>query len=186
MPNKVLINFAHPVFERSKANKALVQAIDDIEGITFNDLYQNYPDFFIDVKHEQELLLEHDIIVFQHPFYWYSSPSLLKEWQDLVLDHGFAYGFGGYQLAGKKWLSAITVGGPKESYSRGGYNQFPIETLLTPFEQTAKFCGMKFLEPYVMYEALNDNESELADKAHEYAQLIRRLRDDDEAEKGAV
>ncbi|NVK22696.1 MAG: NAD(P)H-dependent oxidoreductase [Kangiellaceae bacterium] len=179
MQNKVLVNFVHPLYEKSKANKALVSAINDIEGVTFNDLYERYPDFYIDIEREQKLLLEHDVIVFQHPFYWYSSPSLLKEWQDLVLENGFAYGDGGYQLQGKQWLTAITVGGTEDSYGAGGYNQFPIELLLKPFEQTADFCGMKFLAPYVMYEALMLSDTELADAAHQYAQTIRHLRDGD-------
>ena len=171
----MLVNFAHPLFEKSKANKALVNAIQSIEGVTFNDLYEKYPDFFIDVEHEQKLLLEHDVIIFQHPFYWYSSPSLLKEWQDLVLEHGFAYGEGGYQLKGKKWLSAITVGGTEASYAQDGYNQFPIIDLLKPFEQTADFCGMEYLKPYIMYEALMLDDIHLAEQAHLYAQKIRNL-----------
>lgn len=95
MQNKVLILFAHPAYEQSVANRAMVSAIRELEGVTFNDLYEKYPDFFIDVEEEQRLLKEHQIIIFQHPFYWYSSPSLLKEWQDVVLDYGFAYGDGG-------------------------------------------------------------------------------------------
>ena len=63
-----------------------------MEGVRLHDLYEAYPDFLIDVEAEQALLLEHDVIVFQHPVYWYSSPAILKEWQDLVLEHGFAYG----------------------------------------------------------------------------------------------
>jgi len=46
------------------------------------------------------------MIVFHHPFYWYSSPAILKEWQDLVLEYGFAYGHEGTALRGKKSLSA--------------------------------------------------------------------------------
>ena len=64
----------------------------------------------IDVRAEQELLVSHDVIVSQHPFYWYSSPALLKEWQDLVLEHGWAYGRGGTKLTGKILFNAITAG----------------------------------------------------------------------------
>ena len=71
-----------------------------------HDLYEAYPDFDIDVRREQELLAAHEVIVLQHPFYWYSAPALLKEWQDLVLEHGWAYGSGGTALRGKALLSA--------------------------------------------------------------------------------
>ena len=33
--------------------------------MTFNDLYEAYPDFDVDVKREQELLAAHEIVVFQ-------------------------------------------------------------------------------------------------------------------------
>ena len=83
---KIAILFFHPTFHKSRINKALLKSLDDIEGITFRNMYNLYPDFYIDVKKEQEMLLAHDIIIWQHPFYWYSSPSLLKEWIDLVLE----------------------------------------------------------------------------------------------------
>jgi glutathione-regulated potassium-efflux system ancillary protein KefG len=89
---KILILLAHPSYNRSNANKALIQALRKVEGLRVHDLYQQYPNMFIDVPYEQRLLLEHDIIVFQHPLYWYSCPAILKEWMDQVLEYGFAFG----------------------------------------------------------------------------------------------
>ena len=63
-----------------------------LRGVTFHDLYELYPDFDVQVEQEQELLISHDMIILQHPFYWYSCPPLLKQWIDLVLEHGWAYG----------------------------------------------------------------------------------------------
>ena len=126
---RVLILFAHPVLERSRVNRRLLDAIRDVEGVTIRDLYEDYPTLFIDVKREQADLVEHDIIVFQHPFYWYSCPAILKDWQDLVLEHGWAYGVGGNQLRGKITLNAIprrriapraTTGSRSASCSRPG------------------------------------------------------------------
>ena len=45
--NKILILFSHPLFEKSQANKALVDNIPKSENITFHDLYEEYPDFDI-------------------------------------------------------------------------------------------------------------------------------------------
>ena len=69
--NKILVLFGHPAFKRSSINAALRDAVENLEGITFHDLYGSYPDFLIDVVHEQKLCESHDIIIFQHPFYWY-------------------------------------------------------------------------------------------------------------------
>lgn len=90
--NRILILFAHPALENSRVNRYLIQAVEGLDSVTVHDLYEMYPDFHIDVKVEQDLLLAHDIIIFHHPFYWYSTPAIMKEWLDLVLEHGFAYG----------------------------------------------------------------------------------------------
>ena len=74
---KVLVLFAHPAYEKSRVHKRLNLHVRGLEAVTFRDLYENYPDLDIDVKKEQQLLLEHDIIIFQHPFYWYSSPAII-------------------------------------------------------------------------------------------------------------
>jgi len=136
--NQILILFAHPALEKSRVNRQLIRSVHGLDGVTIHDLYETYPEFNIQVKVEQDLLLAHDIIVFHHPFYWYSSPALLKEWQDLVLEYGFAYGEGETSLRGKKFLSAITMGGGEKAYSRDGYNRYTIRELLVPFEQTAR------------------------------------------------
>ncbi len=99
--DRVLILFAHPALEKSRVNRRLAEAVQSLPGVTFNDLYQHYPDLDIDVEREQQLLVAHDVVVMQHPFYWYSSPAIIKEWQDLVLEFGFAYGPGGTALEGK-------------------------------------------------------------------------------------
>ena len=65
---RVLVLFAHPVLERSRVNRRLVDAIRDLDGVTIRDLYEDYPTLCIDVAREQADLLAHDVIVFQHPF----------------------------------------------------------------------------------------------------------------------
>lgn len=92
---RVLVLFAHPAVHKSRINRHLADAVRGLEQVTFHDLYEAYPDFLIDVPREQELLRSHDVIVVQHPFYWYSTPAIFKEWMDLVLEYGFAYGKGG-------------------------------------------------------------------------------------------
>ena len=154
VPSRVLILFAHPALEKSRVNRHLFRAPETVPGVTLVDLYEEYPDFQVDVRREQARLLEHDIIVFQHPFYWYSSPALLKEWIDLVLEHGFAYGRGGDALRGKALFNAVTTAGPREAYRPEGYNRFTVKQLLAPFDQTAHLCGMRYLAPFVIHRSL--------------------------------
>jgi glutathione-regulated potassium-efflux system ancillary protein KefG len=178
MASRVLILFAHPALEKSRMNRRLIAAVQGLENVTINDLYEEYPDFYIQVKREQELLLSHDIIVFQHPFYWYSCPALLKQWEDLVLQFGFAYGAQGSKLKGKWVLTALTAGGPLSTYGREGDNFFTFRELLTPFEQTVRFCGMFYLPPFVVSGTLAlTNEVEITKYANLYRDVVTGLRD---------
>jgi glutathione-regulated potassium-efflux system ancillary protein KefG len=175
---RILVLFAHPVLERSRVNRRLIEEIRDLDGVTVHDLYDAYPTLAIDVAYEQELLLAHDAYVLQHPFYWYSMPAILKEWQDLVLEHGWAYGVGGTRLAGKLLLHAITTGGPASAYDKAGYNRYTMRELLAPLEQTAHLCGMRFLAPFVVHAALRLVGDDVAPEAVTYRRLLEALRDD--------
>lgn len=164
---RILVIYVHPDPEHSVANSLLLKATQDLEHVTVRDLYALYPDFFIDVAKEHSLLLEHDIIVFQHPFYMYSCPALMKEWMDTVIGKGFAFGKGS-ALKGKQWRSIITAGGSKEAFSERGYNHYPMEQILQPFELTAKLCLMEWLEPLILYWARNVSHAERMEHAEKY------------------
>lgn len=174
----VLVLYAHPAPHKSRINRRLAAVAREVEGVTVRDLYELYPDFLIDVEEEQKLLLEHDVIVLQHPFYWYSAPSLVKEYLDLVLTYGWAYGEGGTALQGKIMLHAISAGGPEEFYCVQGRNRFTIRQLLAPFDQTAFLCGLRFLAPHVIHDAnlLADGAS-IQPLALRYTRLLKALRD---------
>jgi len=173
----VLILFAHPAFEKSRVNRRLASAVRDLDGVTFNDLYEAYPDFDIDVDREQKLLLEHDLIVLHHPFYWYSTPAILKEWQDLVLEHGWAYGAGGTALNGKTMMNVTTTGGSEEAYCAEGHNCYTIPEFLRPIKQTARLCGMDYLPPFIVYGTHSLGDDEIRAHAEEYRRAIEALRD---------
>lgn len=170
--SKVLVLFAHPMLDKSRAQKALLQATKDLEGVYVHDLYEVYPNFDIDADHEQKLLMQHDILVMQHPFYWYSVPPILKQWIDLVLEHGWAYGRQGNALKGKYWMHALSTGGPKAAYSEGGFNKYTIGQFLAPYEQTARLCNMQYLPPFVMHATHLAGETERAQHALQYRKLL--------------
>ncbi|MDA0336098.1 MAG: NAD(P)H-dependent oxidoreductase, partial [bacterium] len=121
--------------------------------------------------------LKHDIIVLQHPFYWYCAPALLKEWQDLVLEYGFAYGAGGDRLHGKLLLSAITTGAGRQTYGRDGINYFTVHELLAPVHQLSRFCGMRWLPPFVVYGTLQEGDEHFRAAAVTYRAALAGLRD---------
>ena len=146
---KILINFAHPAKSKSKINRALRQAVEKLENVTINDLYANYPDFMIDVKREQCLCEAHDVIVFQYPFYWYQAPSIVKEWFDLVLEHGWAYGVNGNALKGKVFVQVITAGGDEASYQEAEAIVLPLihcVPLIGRQQNYVKWIGFRHLQ----------------------------------------
>jgi putative NADPH-quinone reductase len=179
LARRILVLFAHPSLGRSEANRPLAEAARAVAGVTFVDLYAEYPAFEIDVDREQARLRAHDVICFLHPLYWYSTPAILKEWQDLVLEHGFAYGSAGTALQGKLFFSALTAGGAEAAYCAEGYNHFSIRELLRPLEQTAMLCGMVYLPPFALFGARTAvEEGRIAAHVSAWTRLLEALRDD--------
>ena len=176
-PQKILVLFAHPRIQGSVVQRSMRDAIDGLDDVTVHDLYAAYPDFMIDVAREQELLLDHDVIVFQHPLYWYSTPAIIKEWQDLVLENGWAYGVGGTRLGGKYLMNAVSAGGSREAYQVEGRNRFELIELLRPFDQTAHLCGMAYLEPFVIHGGRQMAQGQLSGHGEKYRDVITGLRD---------
>jgi glutathione-regulated potassium-efflux system ancillary protein KefG len=175
---RLLVLFAHPRLRQSVVQRAMLAAISGVPGITVRDLYALYPDFMVDARAEQSLLLEHDLVVLQHPLYWYSSPAIVKEWLDVVLEEGWAYGPGGTRLAGRFLLNALSTGGPTEAYHSKGRNRFAVRELLAPYDQTAYLCGMGWLEPFVIHAGRKLDADALTRKAEAYRELLVGLRDD--------
>ncbi len=176
--SRILVLFAHPALEKSRVQHSLLKAIGSLPDVLINDLYENYPDFDIDVRREKKLLLAHDIVIWQHPFYWYSSPALLKQWLDLVLEHGWAYGKNGTALAGKKIFNVFTSGGSSKAYRKGGYNKYPVLEYLKPFEQTANLCAMTYWPPFWVPGVHQMEISEIDQYSLQYRELIIGLRDE--------
>jgi glutathione-regulated potassium-efflux system ancillary protein KefG len=172
---KVLLLFAHPAFEKSRVHRALVQAARGAPDLTFHDLYQNYPDFDVDPKREQALLDAHDVVILQHPFYWYSTPALVKQWFDLVLEQGWAYGEGGTALRGKRLISVISAAGRDTAYSPDGFHQITVSELLAPIRQTARLCHMDYARPYVIHGASGLVAGELNRLAQQYREFLEAV-----------
>ena len=179
MTNKVLILFAHPAQDRSEVNLPMFEAATDVDHVSCIDLYRLYPTHNIDVGVEQERLKEHDIVIFLFPLYWYSTPAILKDWMDLVLEYNFAYGKDGDALQGKILLPVASTGGAEKAYQEDGYNHFSIRELLRPLEQTANFCKMRFIAPFIIFGARTAvEENRLGAHLEQWEKLLHALVED--------
>lgn len=159
----ILLIHAHPYPKHSRAGTALLGHLQGVSDLAIHALYDRYPDFDIDVEREQAALRAARLVVWMHPLYWYSVPGLLKHWFDVVLTRGFAYGRDGAVLAGKPCLWVTTTGGGDEAYGPGGVHERPFADFIAPVEQTARFCRMRWLEPFVVHGAHAVSDAELAE-----------------------
>jgi glutathione-regulated potassium-efflux system ancillary protein KefG len=176
---KVLILFAHPRLETSRIHNALLQQLPRNRDLSFNDLYEQYPNFNIDTDREKYLLLQHDIIIWQHPLYWYSAPPLIKQWIDMVLEFGWAYGPGGNALSGKMAFNIISSGGPRESYTTTGHHKNTLRQFLLPFERTTTLCNMNYLPPFAIQGTHRLNNESLEEQSQQYKTVLNKLLFDD-------
>ena len=170
-----LVVFAHPYIDRSRANRVLLDAVKDVPELELRSLYERYPDFAIDVEAEQAALLRHDVVVLQHPMYWYSVPALLKHWFDKVLARGWAYGDGGTALHGKRCLWVTTTGGPDEAFQPDGMHAHRFEAFVPAVRQTARFCGMIWQDPIVVHGAHRVAGDELTKAGRAYRERLVQL-----------
>jgi len=171
----ILVLLAHPKFELSSANKSLIHSIKDLPFVQINDLYEKYPDFNIQVEKEKADLLKADIIIWHHPIYWYSCPPLLKQWIDLVLEFGWAYGPNGTALKNKIIFNSITSGGAEEAYQKEGRNRFTLHEFLSPFNQTAHLCNLVYLPPFAVQGTHRISNEELNFQAKNYRKMLELL-----------
>ncbi|MGY3571215.1 NAD(P)H-dependent oxidoreductase [Vibrio paucivorans] len=146
--SRVLVISGHPDLEASYTNSVILQELSQqVDNIEIRRLDTLYPNYNINVEAEQAAALEADVIILQFPFYWYSTPALMKKWIDDVFTFNFAYGPEGDKLKGKDFILSLTIGGPEESYNPLGYNHFTVEEFLRPLQQLAYLAGMNYCKP---------------------------------------
>jgi glutathione-regulated potassium-efflux system ancillary protein KefG len=121
------------------------------------------------------LLAEHDVIVFQHPVYWYNTTPLFKQWQDKVFTRGWAFTMDGSpsQLSGKKAVVAVTGGVSAERYAPEGLNKATLETLLSAWEATLRLCQFDIQPMVKLYgTAFGLSDEDLAIASEQYNELL--------------
>lgn len=78
-----------------------------------------------DVKVEQELIIEADLLLYIFPIWWNSMPAIMKGYVDRVFSHGFFYNMDGSpdpRLIDKQAYMISTTGQPQESSDSNGLN----------------------------------------------------------------
>jgi glutathione-regulated potassium-efflux system ancillary protein KefF len=171
----VVLVFAHPYPDRSRANRRLLDAVSDLRGVDVRSLYDMYPAFDIDVSAEQSALENATAVVWQHPTYWYTVPGLLKHWFDKVLLRGWAYGEGGTALYGKRCLWVATTGGDGAAYSESGMHKRAFDAYRPVIEQTAVFCGMHWEDPLIVSGVHELADAKLDEAARQYRARLESL-----------
>ena len=171
MPNTLVI-YTHPDELNSRTSARLAAVADDHSDAHVRRLYDLYPRFNIDRAGEQQALEQAEHVVLLFPVYWYSAPSLLKEWIDVVLEHGWAFGTGGEALSGKTLQLAVTTGSKVEDYQADGRHNFTLEEFLRPFEQTAKLCHMIWRQAFWVPATHGISASSLAEHRSAFGKLL--------------
>lgn len=180
MPRKILVLVAHPRPERSVANRRLMRVAEGISGVTVVDLYAEYPTFAFDASREHARVSDHDVLIFQHPVYWFSAPAMVKGWIDSVLSFGWAFGPEGDALRGKIYLHSVTTAASHGVFAREMTSRAALRDQFHSFEAMATLCGMRYLPPFSLFgeqegEARTDR---LERHARAFAALLRGLRDE--------
>ncbi len=189
---KTTILYAHP--NPKSFNHAIKEIVEEklkeknIEFIT-RDLYSmNFQpvlkaedfiaikngDYLPDVKQEQEIIRNSDILIVIHPIWWYSMPAILKGYIDRVFSYGFAYGEVDGQIKGlltdKKVIIFNTLGESKEICEGSGICQCIKKTI----DGTYEFCGIEVLEHKFFFSVPYVSDKERKEMLKETEEIINK------------
>jgi general stress protein 14 len=169
---KTLVLVFHPNMAASRVNRALAERAESLgDDVVVHRMYDLYPGFRIDIAAEQQAMEAADRIVLQFPMYWFSSPPLLKKWEDDVLTYGWAYGSTGNALAGKELLVACSPGSSK--YGRESDYIYTVHEFLRPFQASANLCSLTYLKPFLTIGAMAISDEDLAKRVEDYETTLK-------------
>lgn len=99
--------------------------------------------FPAEIKFEQKLIAEAELITFIYPLWWMGFPAILKGYLDRILSYGFAYqnenGVSVGLLRNKKMQHFITMGNSIEKYQQLGFDKALKSCLV---DGLFNFCGI--------------------------------------------
>jgi len=178
---RTLIILAHPDINNSTINRRWKQELEKYpEEFIIHELYNEYPDWNIEVEKEQQLLESSEHIIIQFPVYWYSYPPLLKKWMDDVFAYGWAYGKNGNKLVGKKFGLAMSIGDKEENYAPSGSVGFSVDEIIIPFKATTAHIGAIALSYFSLFRAsFQISGEEVEQSAKDYIRYILRTKSEE-------
>ncbi len=168
-----MVLFAHPYFEHSTTNVRLLECYDELDNVTFRDLYEDYPDFHIQPFRERKRIVEYDRIIFHFPIIWFGLPPLLKLWIDEVFDMRWVSENGINILSGKDALIITSVGGREVNYTKEGKYETEVEELLSGLKVSLKVNNINLKKIHIIYNADNLNDTELNLLSEELAETLK-------------
>ena len=169
---KVVVLLAHPNMENSQANKALFDAIKEMDDVAIFNLYEMPDENILNMDAWSRIISHANAVIYQFPFYWMSAPSLLKKWQDEI----FTYLAKTPAVAGKPLRVATTTGSEFDAYRSGGRNNFTMDELLRPYQASALHAGMVWQTPVVAYGmGTADAGKNIAEGVNDYKLKIESL-----------
>lgn len=175
---RVLVLYVHPAPHASRVCRRLAERAQSVDGVLVDELYENYPDFDIDVATERARLLAADAMVLLYPTQWHGSPALLKEWIDAVLHDAWKtarlVSAAGARAPRCCWVVTST-GSSAEDYAPGGRHGRTLADFLLPFEHMARVCGMRWLAPLVLHSAHEVGNAAVEAHASQFVAGLQRL-----------
>jgi glutathione-regulated potassium-efflux system ancillary protein KefF len=101
----------------------------------------------------------------------------MKEWIDRVLTYGWAHGPDGTKLRDKLWLTAASAGWQESDYRHEARNRATLSEFFMPMSQTAAHCGMRWLEPLILYGSRHTDMAQIRAHVQTYRERLVSLRD---------
>lgn len=169
---QIVVLLAHPNIKESQANKALIEAIGDMEEVAIYNLYEMRSEDIFNVEMWSATISHAAAVILQFPFYWMSAPFILKRW----LDEVFTYLAKTPAVAGKALMVVTTTGSEYNAYRSGGRNGFTVDELLRPYQASAAHAGMVWQTPLVVYGmGTAEARKNVAEGTGYYKQRIEKL-----------
>jgi len=135
--------------------------------------------FATDIEGEIRKIEWCDLMLWQHPLWWFGLPAILKGWVDRVFAMGRTYGGGRlYEngvFKGKRAMLSLTTGGPAEAYAKGGFNG-DIHAVLRPVHRgILQFTGFNVLAPHIIFAPVRLRDDQRRDILEGYARRLRQI-----------
>lgn len=144
--------------------------------------------FAPDIEEEIRKIERCDLMLWQHPLWWFGLPAILKGWVDRVFAMGRTYGGGRlYEnglFKGKRAMLSLTTGGPAEAYAEGGFNG-DIHAVLRPIHRgILQFTGFNVLAPHIIFAPVRLRDDQRKDILEGYGRRLRQIHTEGPIEVG--